>query len=302
MSELYNQSPGWRPAIALLHDEQLPIQHGCFYWDDAYPDSHLLMDGEWLRSQYDPDFLLIHPMGGGRCRPQVWPRFPPVPQSRRAAWTACWPILLPQWLAEGYQVVITSDHGMNNDLSHGGTLPERARGAALAVWRCLRRALAGWGGDRPDPALRPDGRPAGVPHDKPVAPRCSGLPLCARCADDACNHRILVDQPVATKHKVRRHWLPALVLLPFVLLMILFQLAPHGVGAGGQLSDPGWLGPRLLPGDFELPFYLQSFGNSLRIAENHRQSGGACHPGTLGAAALPTAASGSNGCCWPLSP
>jgi putative spermidine/putrescine transport system permease protein len=25
---------------------------------------------------------------------------------------------------------------------------------------------------------------------------------------------------------VRRHWLPALVLLPFVLLMILFQLAP----------------------------------------------------------------------------
>ena len=32
--------------------------------------------------------------------------------------------LLPQWLAEGYQVVITSDHGMNADLSHGGTLAE----------------------------------------------------------------------------------------------------------------------------------------------------------------------------------
>ncbi|ORQ10358.1 nucleotide pyrophosphatase, partial [Vibrio cholerae] len=55
VSELYNQSPWLAARDRFTHDEQLPIQHGCFYWDDGYPDSHLLMDGEWLRSQYDPD-------------------------------------------------------------------------------------------------------------------------------------------------------------------------------------------------------------------------------------------------------
>ncbi|EDM56786.1 conserved hypothetical protein, partial [Vibrio parahaemolyticus AQ3810] len=31
---------------------------------------------------------------------------------------------IEQWLADGYQIIVTSDHGMNNDLSHGGILPE----------------------------------------------------------------------------------------------------------------------------------------------------------------------------------
>ncbi|MGL5555391.1 MAG: ABC transporter permease, partial [Aeromonas veronii] len=52
---------------------------------------------------------------------------------------------------------------------------------------------------------------------------------------------ILVDQPVATKQKVRRHWLPALVLLPFILLMILFQLAPMVWVLVGSFQTPdGW--------------------------------------------------------------
>lgn len=28
------------------------------------------------------------------------------------------------WLDDGYQIIVTSDHGMNNDLSHGGNLIE----------------------------------------------------------------------------------------------------------------------------------------------------------------------------------
>lgn len=31
---------------------------------------------------------------------------------------------MPGWLAEGYQVMVTADHGMNDDRSHGGMLPE----------------------------------------------------------------------------------------------------------------------------------------------------------------------------------
>ncbi len=31
---------------------------------------------------------------------------------------------IPAWIEQGYQILITSDHGMNNDRSHGGTLPE----------------------------------------------------------------------------------------------------------------------------------------------------------------------------------
>jgi len=31
---------------------------------------------------------------------------------------------LDNWLAEGYQVIVTADHGMNNDRSHGGILDE----------------------------------------------------------------------------------------------------------------------------------------------------------------------------------
>ena len=28
------------------------------------------------------------------------------------------------WQEDGYQIIVTADHGMNNDLSHGGTLLE----------------------------------------------------------------------------------------------------------------------------------------------------------------------------------
>ncbi len=62
--------------------------------------------------------------------------------------------LLPQWLAEGYQVVITSDHGMNNDLSHGGTLAE---GAGYRSG-CLAMRL--WPSGPPAP---PCSRPSSVP-------------------------------------------------------------------------------------------------------------------------------------------
>lgn len=169
VSELYNHSPWLAARDRFTHDEQLPIQHGCFYWDDAYPDSHLLMDGEWLRSQYDPDFLLIHPMGVDDAGHKFGLDSRQYRNQARRM-DSLLADLLPQWLVEGYQVVITSDHGMNNDLSHGGTLPEERR---VPLWLFGEAFIERW----PDGvviaqtqlcALMAD--LLGIPHHKPVAP------------------------------------------------------------------------------------------------------------------------------------
>lgn len=123
VSELYNRAPFVPERDRFTHDEQLAIQHGCFYQVDHYPDDHLFMDAEYLRTQYDPDFLLIHPMniddaghmfGFDSSQYRNAARKADVYLSR----------YLPTWIEQGYQIIVTSDHGMNNDRSHGGILPE----------------------------------------------------------------------------------------------------------------------------------------------------------------------------------
>ena len=32
--------------------------------------------------------------------------------------------LIPEWLAGGYSILVTGDHGMNKDKLHGGTTPD----------------------------------------------------------------------------------------------------------------------------------------------------------------------------------
>ena len=132
-------------------------------------NGHLLMDGEWLRSQYDPDFLLIHPMGVDDAGHQFGLDSRQYRNQARRM-DSLLADLLPQWLAEGYQVVVTSDHGMNNDLSHGGTLPEER---TVPLWLFGDAFVERW----PDGvaiaqtqlcALMAD--LLGVSHDKPAAP------------------------------------------------------------------------------------------------------------------------------------
>ena len=62
--ELYNHIPFRidRERIQLQSSET--INSGIYYWDDTYPDSHLFADGEFLRQNQNPDFLLIHPETG----------------------------------------------------------------------------------------------------------------------------------------------------------------------------------------------------------------------------------------------
>ena len=87
VSELYNRAPFDPARDRHTDDSALPIQRGHFYWNDHYPDSHLFADAESLRRALLSEYL-------------------------------------HQWLAAGYQVAITADHGMNEDRSHGGILEE----------------------------------------------------------------------------------------------------------------------------------------------------------------------------------
>ncbi|MDP2257191.1 MAG: alkaline phosphatase family protein [Polaromonas sp.] len=123
ISELYNRSPYDAVRDRFTDDESLPIQHGVFYHADSYPDDHLFIDGEILRRRHDPDFLLIHPMNtddaGHRHGLES-------SQYRNAARRAdnFLSAHLPTWIEQGYQVLVTSDHGMNKDHTHRGVLPE----------------------------------------------------------------------------------------------------------------------------------------------------------------------------------
>ena len=123
VSELYNRSPYLAVRDRFTDDAALPIQHGVFYHCDDYPDDHLLLDAEALRRRHDPDFLLVHPMNVDDAGHRHG--FDSA-QYRNAArrFDRALSGFLPAWLQQGYQVLVTSDHGMNRDGTHGGVLPE----------------------------------------------------------------------------------------------------------------------------------------------------------------------------------
>ena len=123
VSELYNRTPYVPIRDRLTSDISLPIQHGMFYHSDDYPDGHLLIDAEILRLRHDPDFLFIHPMNvddAGHRHGYDSAQY----RNTARRMDGLLSLDLPKWLSEGYQVLVTSDHGMNNDHSHGGIYPE----------------------------------------------------------------------------------------------------------------------------------------------------------------------------------
>ena len=122
-SELYNRAPFSPERDRYTADETLNIRYGCFYHTENYPDSHLYLDAEHLRRRYDPDILFIHPMGVDYAGHQ---HGHDSPQYRNAARACDFHLssLLQSWLAAGYQVLITADHGMTTDKMHGGNTAE----------------------------------------------------------------------------------------------------------------------------------------------------------------------------------
>ncbi|EKO3376166.1 alkaline phosphatase family protein [Vibrio fluvialis] len=123
VSELYNRAPYDAVRDRFTHDETLNIQHGCFYHWDHYPDEALFLDAEHLRLHHQPDFMLIHPMNIDDAGHKFGLDSRQYRNSARHA-DVILANYLQGWIDDGYQVMVTSDHGMNNDLSHGGILAE----------------------------------------------------------------------------------------------------------------------------------------------------------------------------------
>ena len=95
------------------------IMHGIFYLSDDYPDYHLYADGDWLRRQYRPDFLLIHPMGvdhQGHLHGAMSREYARQAGLSGAEIAKRW----EAWQRDGYQLVVTGDHGMDAQGLHEG--------------------------------------------------------------------------------------------------------------------------------------------------------------------------------------
>ena len=73
-----------------------------------------------LRHQYQPDFMVVHP-GGLDCAGHRFGGESQEYRNQAVAMDDQLAQVVPQWLAAGYEILITADHGMNADGQHGGS-------------------------------------------------------------------------------------------------------------------------------------------------------------------------------------
>ncbi len=120
-SELYNRAP-FDAVEDLEHDDRgRTIQHGRFYQHADFPDSELFGRAAVLSARFRPDFLLVHPMGpdtighrfGGRSK-----------EYEKVALQIdnLLAVHVPRWREQGCDVMVTADHGMDENGNHGGSL------------------------------------------------------------------------------------------------------------------------------------------------------------------------------------
>lgn len=115
--ELSQGIPFDRARHRFWHSNAGPIHNGVFYASDAYPDAELFADAEGLRKKYAPDFLLAHSMGIDRAGHEHGGNSDEYNMAASAA-DSLLAQYMPVWLAEGYSIIIASDHGMDDDGSH----------------------------------------------------------------------------------------------------------------------------------------------------------------------------------------
>ncbi|CAM2916217.1 alkaline phosphatase family protein [Paenibacillus sediminis] len=120
VSELYNSAPFNVLTDRIQLDDSKPIERGIFYWEDHYPDSHLFADANYLLQKYTPDFLYVHSMNVDDDGHKFTADSAGY-RNRAIAIDIVLANIIPHWLEAGYQIIVTADHGMNNDGQHGGT-------------------------------------------------------------------------------------------------------------------------------------------------------------------------------------
>jgi predicted AlkP superfamily pyrophosphatase or phosphodiesterase len=122
-SELYNRVPYDLVDDREVDDPSLLIQHGRFYTEDCFPDKELFLSAASLVRRFSPDYLLVHPMGmdnQGDTRGADTPEY----RNNAIVQDIILANLIPEWHQRGYTVLVTADHGMSADRSHGGTTPD----------------------------------------------------------------------------------------------------------------------------------------------------------------------------------
>lgn len=122
VSELYSSAPFNPVSDRHQHNVLKPIQHGSFYFEDHYPDSHVFADAEYLRVAYDPHFLYIHTMNIDDAGHRYGGESKEYEHAVRRV-DGLLATVLPQWMEQGYKVLVTADHGMNANGCHGGVTP-----------------------------------------------------------------------------------------------------------------------------------------------------------------------------------
>ncbi|MHC5306496.1 alkaline phosphatase family protein [Bartonella sp. LJL80] len=125
VSELYVSSPFNPQKDRLLINGNSAIQHGMFYWEDTYPDSHLFADAQTLLDRFSPHFLLLHPMNIDDSGHKNGGNSPSYRNKARNA-ADLLAQYMPQWLEDGYKIIVTADHGMGDDGNHAGPLPSES--------------------------------------------------------------------------------------------------------------------------------------------------------------------------------
>ena len=122
-SELYNRSPYDPIEDREVDDDTLPIQHGRFYTQDEFPDIDLFATAGRLVRRFNPDYLLVHPMGMDHTGETYGANSSEYRNHaiRQDRWLSTY---LTEWMEHGYNILVTGDHGINADGLHGGTTPD----------------------------------------------------------------------------------------------------------------------------------------------------------------------------------
>jgi predicted AlkP superfamily pyrophosphatase or phosphodiesterase len=123
ISELYNRSPYNPIDDREVDNASLSIQHGRFYTQDEFPDIELFATAGMLVQRFNPDYMLVHPMGMDHAGETHGANSSEYRNQavRQDRWLATY---LTDWMKRGYNILFTADHGINADGMHGGTTPD----------------------------------------------------------------------------------------------------------------------------------------------------------------------------------